>query len=841
MAAHWPAPVRLWVLLLLGYATAALTPIPAALEPALRVAAVALACVSLWAARSAVGLPVRSPSLIRARRVEITCGAAALLAAGGCLCAEADRAAWPLPVHPRGVTVEVQGRVIDTVAADASSAALTLEARSVRVGSVAAPCRATLLLRWGADTPEPAWASPGQWIGLIGKYLPPEDARNPGGGAPGRWLERLGLSGTVEVDPATVTLPPDPPESGILWSGLIRHRLARLFSRDLSPPVAALARGMSLGDRSGIAPSVRDSFRDGGTIHILSISGLHVCVLAAIVGVIVVAVRLPVVPALLAELISLWGYVLLVGAPASAARSAILWTAIRGGRLRGSAVRPFAAWGLAGLLLLLGDPGVLADPGFQLSFAAVLGLAASGGLSPPRGGRERKHGFVTRVRGALWGTASLARQGAFAEAGTVGIQVINFGAVPVAGLILNLAVIPLCGAFMAAILLHLGCAFLLPALESAAAGAVEASGLLMLWLTARVASAIPPLPVRAVPAPAAIAAGFLALLFAAAVWERARIEKGRASRRAARWVALGALLISWAVAFFSVAGRIQGAPPLLLALDVGQGDATIMCAPGGTLLVDAGPSTESRDEGRFAVEPALRAEGITRVDAALLSHAHRDHYGGLAWLSTRGFTRTIYENGSDPRGLWREALRRGLARSGGALAAIRSDTTIVFGDGVPLRILGAERPLPRMASANAEENNRSLVAVLSVGAGSVCFAGDVERDAEIALLPRIANAMVLKVPHHGSRTSSDAAWIDAIRPRIALISCGERNRFGHPDRSTIGRYLMRGARVLRTDVEGAIRITFTADGAFISTRAHPAPERVAWIRDERVTRSGQSP
>jgi competence protein ComEC len=311
-----------------------------------------------------------------------------------------------------------------------------------------------------------------------GRYRPPEGARNPGTSAPGLWLTRLGIEGVVDVDPATVVVRGDPNDSSVPWSGLLRLRLARLFSRDLSPPVAALARGMALGDRSGISPSIRDSFRDGGTIHILSISGLHVCVLAGIVAAIAVALRLPAGPAIWLELVSLWGYVLLVGAPASAVRSAVLWTAMRAARMRGSATRPFAAWGIAGLLLHLWDPEVLLDPGFQLSFAAVLGLAASGGLRLSIPEPRMSRGLVACARRAAGAALSLAQQSAFAEAGTLGIQALQFGAMPVAGLLLNLAVIPLCGAFMAALLVHLGCVFVFPALGPAAAGAVENTRLL---------------------------------------------------------------------------------------------------------------------------------------------------------------------------------------------------------------------------------------------------------------------------------------------------------------------------------------------------------------------------
>ena len=821
-----PAPVFLWVCLLAGHALVSCAPIPAAWEETSRFGACVLAPASLLLGWMASRHHARVRAWLWTSRAEVCCGILALVAAGGALGGEADRIQEPLPVHPRAVPVAVEGRILDAVAADALSPAITLQATGVRVGDATARCSSTLLVRFGDDGPPPEWAVPGISIRFQGTYHPLEGARNPGTSAPGRWLERLGIGGTVDADPPTVVVLAGQKDEPIPWSGLVRLRLARLFSRDLSAPVAALARGMALGDRSGIVPAIRDSFRDGGTIHILSISGLHVCVLAGIVAAAAIALRIPSSAALWIELLTLWGYVVLVGAPASAVRSAILWTAMRAARVRGSSVRPFAAWGSAGLLLHLLDPGVLEDPGFQLSFAAVLGLAASGGLRIALPSAPSAAGIAARARSVVQGLLSLGQQSAFAEAGTLGVQVIQFGAVPVAGLFLNLVVIPLCGLFMAAMLVHLGCAFAAPPLAQAAAGAVELSGLLMLWLTAKVAAWMPPLPARALPPAAAIVVGLALLLVAAAAWERARLTRRPRERRNAAACALAALLLCWVAPFLPSPHRPDRAA-WLLVLDVGQGDAAVAHASGTSILVDAGPATETRDEGRVAVEPALRAEGIEQLDAAILSHAHRDHYGGLAWLCSRGFVRALFENGSDPGGAWRRPVLAGLARSRARDHSVLADTILTPGPSLNVPLLRAP-PLEGARSGNAAENNRSLVALVRVGEATVCFAGDVEHDAEMALLGTLGPVQIMKVPHHGSKTSSDSAWIAAAKPRLALISCGERNRFGHPNRATVGRYLLAGARVLRTDQEGAIRITPVPGGALISTRAHPAPELLRW-------------
>jgi len=823
----WPAPVVLWFLIALGHLASTCAAVPARWEE--RALAVALGCgaVSLW-----VGWRERPYRRALWSWLEATLGVIGLLAAGAALGAEADALTWPLPVHPAETPVVIEGRVLDTTGTDAEFPSLVVEARRVRVGNREAACRAKLTVRWRDDAIPPRWVLPGLWIRLRGDFRPPEDARNFGSSAPGRALERLGLEGTVTIDPLSIEAPADPPERGADPGAIIRDRLARAFAASLSRPVAALARGMLLGDRSGIAPAIQRSFRDGGTVHILSISGLHVCILAGFIALFAGMLRLPPAPTAAIELAALWGYVALVGAPASALRSALLWTCARGGRLLGVPVRPFTAWGLAGLALHLWDPRSVLDPGFQLSFLAVLGLGAAGplgGLVKPGAAGGGLRGLARRAIAGGW---SLFVQSGGATIGTAGVQSTLFGAIPMVGLGLNLIVIPLCTLFMAECVLFLGAvATGVPLLRGAAAGALEAAGLLMLELNTHGSRLLEPWLVHGVAPTAALAVGAFLLALAGAASESCR--GGRRSRAsAALWSAV-ALLVGALVPFVP-SPREQGAAAIVM-LDVGQGDATWVSLPGdASLLVDAGPRDERRDSGESVIEPALRAEGAGRVPTALLSHAHLDHFGGFEWLARRGWIGTLWENGRDRRGAWRRGLSRALRRHGGRAVGVSRDTTLMVGGGDSLTI-------DRGLADGPHENDASLAGLLRLGGATALFAGDLETEGEESVLPRLGPVDVLKAPHHGSKTSSGEDWVAKLHPAVVLVSCGEHNHFHHPSATVLGRYERYGARVLRTDQEGTIRLTLTPRGAWISTRAHPAPERVAWTHGAPVTPSREEP
>jgi competence protein ComEC len=815
----WPGPVRLWLAVAAGHLASSFAPLPSLLWPATLYASLALGAASL--ACVAGSARARFPARRRLAALEAAFGIASAALAGASLGAEADRAAAVLPVHPRETEVEVEGLVLDTTAGDAEPGAVLFEVRRVRVADRGVSCRARVVMRWRGDAIPPRWLLPGLWLRASGSFRPPEDARNEGTDAPGRRMERARVSGTLTVDPRSVLAPPDPPERGGGWAALIRDRIARRFSDELSRPVAALARGMMLGDRSGIAPGVTDSFRAGGTIHVLSISGLHVCIFAGFAALAAAALRMPVRPAMLFELAVLWGYVLLVGAPASALRSGMLWTAMRSGRVLGRAVRPFTAWGLAGLVLHLADPSLALAPGFQLSFTAVLGIGAAGALRPRAAAGASPSGW----RGRLAGAVGLASQGLGAEAGTATLQARMFGALPLIGIGLNLAVVPLCTLFLAEAVLFLVLhAVPLAWLGAASSGALEATGDVLLAVNAWGSKLIRPWVVPSAPSAIAVGIAGVALLAAWGRAEAARADRPRAS--AVPWsLAAIALALALAVAGSAIGPSRDSQHVTMIAIDVGQGDATWVELPhGASVLVDGGPADDRRDAGAWAVEPVLRAERARRPITVLLSHAHLDHFGGLGWVAERGWIGALVENGSDPGGAWRRRITAGVRRAGGRVSVVASDTALDLGGSV-----AGLRRVPD-AAGSLHENDRSLAAIVRAGACSILLPGDLEAAGEAALLDRLGPVDVLKAPHHGSATSSTHAWVERIAPRLVTVSVGERNRFGHPSPAVLGRYERAGALVLRTDREGGIRITLTPTGGWVSTRAHPEPIFVPWSR-----------
>jgi competence protein ComEC len=262
------------------------------------------------------------------------------------------------------------------------------------------------------------------------------------------------------------------------------------------------------------------------------------------------------------------------------------------------------------------------------------------------------------------------------------------------------------------------------------------------------------------------------------------------------------LLVPPATTLITFHRRSSVSDPMLIALDVGQGDALLLRAGAKAILIDGGGRQDDPRFGESVLLPLLLDRGVRRLEAVILSHAHPDHCGGLAsairhldvrevWISPRRFR-------GDCAGLILTAVRDRAA----PIRLLRGGEVIDLGD------LSASITILETRFRRAPENNSSVIVFARARGRSMLLTGDVERDAERELASMKVSADLLKVPHHGSRTSSSPALLDAADPRVAVLSCGRNNFFGHPHPAVLDEFHRRRIRLWRTDLSGTIEMTF---------------------------------
>lgn len=562
------------------------------------------------------------------------------------------------------------------------------------------------------------------------------------------------------------------------------------------PRWAPLAEALVLGQREAVDPELRGRFTRAGLAHLLAISGLHVGLIAAALLALARALRLPSIGARLSTLAAVCTYVLLIGAPASAVRAALMIGFLTLGRLSGRGISAYDVVGLAATLLMLIQPWSIVEPGFQLSFAGATAIAFANG----------------EVRAAGWGRghSPLVRGLIFAIAAslvtlllTAPISATHFGRVTPAALLGNLVAVPLIGLAMPALFLS-AAASPWPALAAwpASAGVVllRAVDAVAGWLS------LSPWASIDVPAPGPVVTGVYVVLLVLAglglrgAWYRRRLVLALGFAGAA------------AVVGPSLQGRLEGGRLRVYVLDVGQGDAIAIATPGRHwLLVDAGPNVNGFDAGRSRVVPFLRRHGVRRLEAWLVSHPDLDHVGGgpavlraldvshvvgPGWITGQvGQLRVLRE-------LARDSVRwiRGVA---GARLAV---------DEVTLRFLHPEAGGDLGAGST---NDISIVFLLEYAKFRMLFTGDISAVAERELLERHRGeirATVLKVAHHGSATSTSRPFLEAVNPELAVISVGQPNRYGHPAPEVMYRLAADSIVVRRTDRDGTVFLEVDRDG-----------------------------
>ena len=597
----------------------------------------------------------------------------------------------------------------------------------------------------------------------------------------------------------------------------LRQGLLKDLERSLpGSPEAALIRALAVGDRDAISDAQWQRFRQTGTNHLVVISGLHVGFLATLVFFLIrwVWSLVPGLPlwcpaqkaAAVAAILAAVLYALLAGFSLPTRRALIMVTVFMTGRLLGLRMPVSLGLTLSLFLVLLLDPLAVASAGFWLSFTAVaallLGYSARHRHPGPHESME-SGGVQTWISGLYqrWLKAQC-----LVFIALVAPLAFWMGEVSLLAPLANILAIPLISLFV--VPLSLAGVLLSPVQSSLAAWCwqLAARGVALLeWGLEKLLERAASLAILSLDPPLwpalVLAACAAAVLLMPAGWP-------------GRWFAP---MLSLPL-FLSSAASPEKGTAAVTVLDVGQGLAVVVRTRQHTLLFDTGPGSGDSDTARFTLLPYLQYRARSHIDTLIVSHWHADHHGGLATLLGNMSVQRLLL-GSTPGPAREQSLRSRLSQEA-TWQVCRSGMQWQW-DGVEFRILHPA------GEQYANENDNSCVLQIRAGEQTLLLTGDVEMQAEAALVARHNDALastVLLVPHHGSRSSSGGQFLDRVAPELALVSTGYRNRFDHPHESVRLRYASLDIPLWNTAPQGALSLVLGAE---------QEPDVIAWREQRR--------
>jgi competence protein ComEC len=641
---------------------------------------------------------------------------------------------------------------------------------------------------------------PGFKIELTGRFKKGRERRNPGEFDYNAYLQAKGIQGIITIDSLTNIKIID--ESQELFSNSIfqvRKYINKQISLMHNTETAALLRGLLLADRREIDQETKIQFINSGVIHVLAVSGLHVGFIALIF--IVLFGRCNIYLRSVLTIIGLLFFMILTGVPPSVFRATVMALVIIVAFLTNRSTNIFNSLAIAALIILIINPDEIYSPGFQLSFAAVIAI----GVIYPIISRviNRLHiqsKFVRYV--LLFMAVSFA-----AQIGTLPFTLIYFGKLSVIALVANIIVIPAIGIILSLSVVTLIVGSIFPSIALYYAATND----LIAWLMLNLINLTGELSFSHITIieysiyDSIVFYFFISLLI---------YFIGRFKTKLTVIILL--LLTISNVILFSFLDDEELLPEnqlSVLMVDVGQGDSFIIKFPNNkTALIDAGEATFYLDYGERVILPLLNYLGIEKINYGFVSHLNLDHYGGFVTLILEDRIGEIYKPVLDTS-LTKDVRFEKFLGNKNIPFSYYNKQSLEIGN-CKIYILSS---INEAKVFNLSSNNKSGILKIIYGSTSFLFTGDAEKRVENILINNYQSLLdvdVLKVGHHGSKTSSSDELLQYTSPQYALISSGIKNKFGHPYQNVISKFKSNDIKILRTDKNGAVLMVSDGERIF---------------------------
>lgn len=643
----------------------------------------------------------------------------------------------------------------------------------------------------------------GMHVRLEGMLVLPELPRNPG-----QFNRRIYESGKkidFYLENPTV-LEVKEQRSGVrevveIWKTEMMNRCEKIYP----DAEASILEAMLFGEKRELSGDIKELYQAAGISHVLVISGLHISLLALAVAGILRRLGFPMPVWVILSVGVLAGYGILIGQPTTAVRALLMFFVLQGARLLGRSYDLLSALAFAGILVLLDNPDLILDGGCRLSFCAVIGVgwyvSEKNKIFRSIGEKEKRKNRGKGGKGSSAGAIlENIRAGWYLWLFTLPVMLDTFYQVSVVGILWNLVAIPLLPVIIASGGLGVVLAGWNIFLGSLAGS--PAYGMLQLYQEIGNISEKLPVGMWTPGQPSKpVIAGYYLVIFLLVLVEKQLIK--REKRWKIRKIFPGMELCSMLLLLLLMAHPWQQREKITF-LDVGQGDASLLQSGGQTLLLDGG-STSQKNVGTYVILPYIKQQGISCLEAVVLTHTDQDHINGVTevleegkkgWLTVKNLMYPYWMEGTEQG----KQLKKLAEEAGASCRKIRAGDRLTIGKAEAVVLY------PKEQEKIAEPNAGSLVLFWKWEGVRAMFTGDLPEEKERELLQNLPACEILQVGHHGSATSTCREFLEQVQPSLAVISCAMKNRYGHPSPDTVDRLKKTGCEIRYTMKSGAITI-----------------------------------